>query len=185
MRLTLVSLSVALAVMLAAPATHAADSCIGGCPKPPKTTHWLSATSIPLAAFGGNVLSASLLKGKKKTVIEVEGLLTDGPYTPFFAPRVFSLGTSVNGLPMQPAAAPGFFEVITDCGAFSDSNGDTPGIAACTVSGHWWLDMEDPANAGLLGVPLTVTLVGGDLIAGPEVGGPVDMSLRVRVVKKK
>ena len=55
----------------------------------------------------------------------------------------------------------------------------------CTAVGHWWLDMDDPANAALLGVPITVTLVGGDPSGGPAVGGdPVDMSLRVRLEKK-
>ena len=44
--------------------------------------------------------------------------------------------------------------------------------------------MDDPANAALLGVPITVTLVGGDPSGGPAVGNPVDMSLRVRLEKK-
>ena len=30
--------------------------------------------------------------------------------------------------------------------------------------------MDDPANAALLGVPITVTLVGGDISGGPAVG---------------
>ena len=184
-RLTSMMVGAAFVFVSAGPAAYAADSCGGGCPKPPKFGHWVSATAVPLAPFGANFLSASLAKGLKKTVIEVEGVLTDGPITPIVLPRVFSLGTDVNGLPMQPAAIPDNDEVITDCGAFPDSNGDTSAIAACTVSGHWWLDMDDPANAALLGVPLTVTLRGGDLLAGPEVGAPVDMSLRVRVIKKK
>lgn len=177
--------SVSIGVLMASTAAYAADSCVGGCPKTPKTTRWLSSTATPLAPFPGMFLSAQLVKGLKKTVIEVEGVLTDGPISPVFLPRVFSLGVNVNGLPMQPSAAPNIDEVITDCGAFADSGADTSNIAACTVSGHWWLDMEDPANAALLGAPLTVTLVGGDLLAGPEVGAPVDMSLRVRVIKKK
>jgi len=178
--------SIVLARALAEAPAFAADSCGGGCPKLPKSTRWVSATATPLAAFGGNVLTAMLAKGATKSVLEVDGLLTDGPITPIALPRVFSLGASVNGLPMQPAAAPGSFEVITDCGGYTDSpTGDTINTRACTVTGQWWLDMDDPANAALIGVPITVTLTGGDLLGGPEVGAPVDMSLRVRQVKKK
>jgi hypothetical protein len=186
--LTALSLTGVLSLALATSPASAADSCGGGCPKPPKSTRWVSATATPLGAFFGtpNVLTAGLLKGSKKSVIEVEGLLTDGPITPIAVPRVFALGVSVNGLPMQPAAAPGSYEAISDCGGYTDSpTGDTVNTRACTVTAHWWLDMDDPANVTLLNVPITVTLVGGDLIGGPEVGAPVDFSLRVRQVKKK
>ena len=98
--------------------------------------------------------------------------------------RVFALGIDVNGIAMQPAAAPDLFEGIEDCGGFGDSNGDTVFTRACTVTAHWWLDMDDPANAALIGVPIAVTLVGGDTYGGPAVGAPVDVSLRVRLEKK-
>jgi hypothetical protein len=48
--------------------------------------------------------------------------------------------------------------------------------------GARWL--ANSCEGVLLGVPITVTLVGGDLSAGPEVGAPVDMSLRVRFEKE-
>jgi hypothetical protein len=32
--------------------------------------------------------------------------------------------------------------------------GDTVNMRACTVTAQWWLDMDDPANAALLKVPL-------------------------------
>lgn len=45
--------------------------------------------------------------------------------------------------------------------------------------------MDDPANAALIGVPIIVTLVGGDPSGGSAVGNEVvDMSLRVRLEKK-
>jgi len=181
------SLIVVLALAFAEP-TLAADSCGGGCPKPPKATRWVSATATPLGVFLGapNVLTAALAKGTSKSVLEVDGMLTDGAKGFFVVPRVFALGVSVNGLPMQPAAKPGSFEAISDCGGDTDMpTGDTVNTRACTVTSQWWLDMDDPANAALIKVPITVTLVGGDLIGGPEVGLPVDMSLRVRLVKKK
>ena len=188
MRTRITTVAVALWSFALATSSFAADSCGGGCPKPPKNTRWVSATATPLGAFFAtpNVLSATLLKGTKKTVLEAEGMLTDGPITPIALSRVFALGSSVNGLPMQPAAAPGSFEAIADCGGYTDSpTGDTVNTRACTITAHWWLDMDDPANVALLGVPVTVTLVGGDLLGGAEVGAPVDMSLRVRAVKKK
>jgi len=108
-----------------------------------------------------------------------DGLLTDGPY-PVVIPRAFALGISVNGLRMQPGfSVPGQEEVVEDCGVF---RADPDGF--CAVTAHWWLDMDDPANAALLGVPITVTLKGGDLFGGPAVGDPADMSLRVRLQKK-
>jgi hypothetical protein len=69
---------------------------------------------------------------------------------------------------------------MVDCGIFQSELGDT----ACTVTGHWWLDMDDPANAALLGAPLTVTLVSGDPYKSGPVGGPLFMSLHVSLGKK-
>src|SRR5262249_41017757 len=95
------SLLVVLAVASAEPAL-AADSCGGGGRKLPKATRWVSATATPLGNFfvTPNVLTAGLLKGAKKSVLEVEGMLTDGPITALVLPRAFALGVSVNGLPI-------------------------------------------------------------------------------------
>jgi len=168
-------------LLLASPRGFAADSCGGGCPTLPSNARAVSATATPLAAFPGNVLAATLKKGKAKKILMVEGMLTDGPITPVVLARVLALGVDVNGLLLQPSPAPDIFEAIEDCGAFR-ADGDPDG--ACTVTGNWWLDMDDPANAALLGVPITITLVGGDLLGGAEVGAPVDISLRVRFEKK-
>ena len=182
MRQVIISVVVGgLGLALASPPALAADSCGGGCPTPPSNARAVSATGTPLAPFGGNVLMATLKKGKAKKILMVEGMLTDGPITPVVLPRVLALGVDVNGLLLQPSPAPDIFEAIEDCGAFR-ADGDPDG--ACTVTANWWLDMDDPANAALLGVPITITLVGGDLIGGPELGAPVDMSLRVRFEKK-
>jgi hypothetical protein len=98
------------------------------------------------------------------------------------AGNYLALGISVNGALMEPGAhgnplwSP---EVVQFC----DSNEGLLNFGMCAVVGQWWLDLDDPANAALLGVPLTVTLVGGDW-GGAGGGGPVDMSLRVRLEKK-
>jgi hypothetical protein len=180
-RTTIAAATLIVAATLACPASaQVVDSCGGGCPKPPKNTRAL-ATHVLLAAYPpGNTLSATLAKGKKKTILMADGMLTDGA-SALPVSREYDLGISVNGLSMQPTslAGPGNPEADEDCGFFRSDPDRT-----CTVVGHWWLDMDDPANAALLGVPITVTLVGGDVSGGPAVGSAVDMSLRVRLEKK-
>jgi hypothetical protein len=128
-----------------------------------------------LAPYPGNTLTATLATGKKKTILYAEGVLTDGPYPGFFS-RLLALGINVNGLRMQPSDSVNNIttEVVSPVCT-------VPG-PPCTVVGQWWLDMDDPANAALLGVPITVTLLGGEYYGGG--GQIVDMSLRVRLEKK-
>jgi hypothetical protein len=180
-RIAIAAAALVFAVTLTHPASaQTVDSCGGGCPKPPKNARALTAPVLLAAYPPGNTLSATLAKGKKKTILMADGMLTDGTEGKLIS-REYDLGISVNGLSMQPASAagPGNPEADEDCG-FLRSDPDR----TCTVVGHWWLDMDDPANAALLGVPITVTLVGGDVSGGSAVGTAVDISLRVRLEKK-
>ncbi len=159
-----------------------ADSCGGGCPTLPKSSRAVSAEIVILATFPGNTLTATLAKGQKKTILYADGILGDGELggAPLVS-REYDLGISVNGIAMHPSvtSGPGSPDAAEDCGVFrSDPD------RRCMVVGHWWLDMDDPANAALLGVPIAVTLVGGDASGGPAVGAAVEMSLRVRLEKK-
>ncbi len=168
---------------LARSASAFTDSCGGGCPKPPSNARAVSAVDVLLATFPGNTLTATLAKGKKKTILMADGMLDDiGQNSSTIVSREFDLGISVNGLAMHPSDdfGPGSSDATEDCGvARSDPD------RKCTVIGHWWLDMDDPANAALIGVPIAVTLVGGDPSGGPAVGGvPIHMSLRVWLQKK-
>jgi hypothetical protein len=173
-----IMIATAGSLVLSAPPVFAADSCGGGCPTPPKNARAVSADPVPLATYPGNTLSATLAKGKKKTILIADGMLTEINPTP--VPREYDLGISVNGLSMHPSTyGPGTPEASEDCGVLRSDPDRT-----CTVTGHWWLDMDDAANAALLGVPITVTLVGGDPSGGPAVGALIDMSLRVRLEKK-
>ena len=157
--------------------TFAADSCSGGCPKLPKNARAVTAEMVPLTCWSGYTLTATLAKGKKKTILTVEGLLTDAAYGgapggP--ASRVYGFGpVTVNGLPMRPSS----YTTLADCAT-------APPM--CGVTGHWWLDMDDPANAALIGVPITVTMQAGDFVCSfsPPLGNFVDQSLRVRLEKK-
>ncbi len=139
-----------LALALTATPSFAADSCGGGCPTPPKNFRAVSANGVVLATYPGNTLTATLAKGNKKRVLTADGMLTDVESIP--VSREYDLGISVNGLAMQPSSfGPGSPEATEDCGILrSDPD------RVCTVIGHWWLDMDDPANAALLGVPITV-----------------------------
>jgi hypothetical protein len=179
-RTAIAAATLVFATTLTGPASaQTVDSCGGGCPKLPTNARAVAAL-VPLAAYPpGNTLTATLAKGKKKTILMADGMLTDGPNGNPVS-REYDLGISVNGVSMQPAspAGPGNPEADEDCGVFRADPDRT-----CTVLGHWWLDMDDPANVALLGVPITVTLVGGD-VSGNAAGAPVEISLRVRLEKK-
>jgi len=166
---------------LVAPSIFAADSCSGGCPKLPKNARAVSESGMNvLLPYPGDVLSATLAKGLKKRILVADGVLT-APMGMGMG-RYFALGIAVNGThQMEPSIwvnVPPGPEVVQFC----DSDEGFLNGGMCSVVGHWWLDMDDPANAALLGVPLTVTLYGGD--AAGAGGGPIDMSLRVRLEKK-
>src|SRR5437870_1879931 len=166
---SIIVMAMAGSLVLFARPSFSADSCGGGCPKLPSNARSVSGEVVPLATFGGNTLTATLAKGKTKRILHAEGMLTDGGVA-LVASRAYALAISVNGLQMHPSGL-GPAEAVEDCGAVrADPD------ASCTVTGHWWLDMDDPADAALLGVPITVTLAGGDLVGGPAVGKPVDMS---------
>ena len=180
-RIIILSASMALAAALTRPAS-AADSCGGGCPTLPKSFRAVSAELVALATFPGNTLTVTLAKGKTKRVLVADAMMTDnGSNGSFPVSREYDLGISVNGLAMNPSLSfgPGSRDATEDCGELrSDPD------RKCTVVGHWWLDMDDPANVALLGVPITVTLVGGEPFGSSAVGVPVDMSLRVELKKK-
>jgi hypothetical protein len=87
-----------------------------------------------------------------------------------------------NGITMQPSTVG---PVVVDCGGGAGAPLG-PASFACTVTGSWWLDTDDPANAALVTrpvPPLVVTLSGGELSPG-AVGAPVDISMTVQLMKK-
>lgn len=170
-----IAVTCALAIVMSATASMAAST------SPGKNSAFESSSAL-LVGPGSTLLTASLEKGKKKTVLAIEASYTDAAYSPTAATaRVLGLTVTVNGLGVQPnPVAP--YTVNTDCG-FTD----TP-PAACTVTGTWWLDIDaaETASPGLfVGQPLSIALVGGDLSLGALVGvQPMDASLSVRVTKK-
>jgi hypothetical protein len=114
---------------------------------------------------GAAVLTATLTRGRAKRLLMIDATMVmndDGPV-------VMSLGPLVNGVGAWPNAA-----AIGHCGAAE---------FACTVTGHWWLDLDatEIENPGaFIGQPLTV-----QLFAGEASGiGQADVSMRVWMQKK-
>jgi hypothetical protein len=168
-------------LLFAASAVYAADSCLAPCARlPKKSRHVSTAVPIALPAGPGGVLlttpGATLAKGSKRKVVVVEATMTSGGIM-LLPPMVLSMSANVNGVLMEPGGAP--MGVVTDCGG--TLMGPLPPMVGCTLSATFWLDLDqaETANPGvLIGMPLTVTLTGGD-VAG--IGGPpVLVSMAVR-----
>lgn len=146
---------------------------------PGKNSAFEASTATPLTVYGSK-LTATIAKGKKKTVLAIEAGYTDGPYSPIYGVRALGIGVTVNGVPVQPNPAAAEQNVI-DCGLT-----DSP-PATCGVVGTFWFDIDaaELANPGMfVGQPLTVILSAGDVSGGLFPANPMDASLSVRVQKK-
>ena len=114
---------------------------------------------IPTQAV--TLLTASIVKGKKKSVLVVEATLSAGGGVS----GTLALAVDVNGVEAEPHNF-----VSQGCSG------------ACAVTGTWWLDLDaaELANPGVfIKQPLTVTLKGGDG-GSPESDGKVTMSVRMQ-----
>ena len=151
---------------------------------PGKNSAFEASTGNPLTAAGTTQLTATIEKGKKKTVIAVEATYGDGPYIPTSVQkRALAMNVTVNGVTMHPDPAASYQYVI-DCGWAMGSGPP----AACFTTGTFWLDIDaaELANPGVfVGQPLSIVLTAGDVAASPLIGvTPMDASLSVRVTKK-
>jgi hypothetical protein len=165
----------ALALSVSTTGVASADSV-----SPGKNAAFVSATGV-LTTYTTQPV-ATIAKGRRNTVLAIEASYSDGASYPTPAGmRVLGMQVYVNGVGVQPNPF-GTYEFLTDCG-FVDTDSN-----ACSVTGTWWLDIDaaELANPGqFVGQPLTVSLMAGDLAAGPLVGiVPMDTSLTVRVTKK-
>jgi len=129
-----------------------------------------------LLPYMGPVLTATIVKGKKKHVITVDAMVRlDLP--PGVA--TLALGADVNGLEMHPTGSMGtFLSALQEC----------PNVGmGCTVTATLIMDLD---NAELLSPghfinqPLTITLWAGDAGPGGGEGEPVDVSMVVRMERK-
>jgi hypothetical protein len=146
---------------------------------PGKNSAFEASTADPLTVYSSK-LTATIVKGKKGTVLAMEAGYTDGPYGPIGGVRAIAIGVTVNGIAVQPNPA-AVEQHTVDCGMT-----DTP-PAICTVVGTFWFDIDaaELANPGMfVGQPLTVVLSAGDVSGGAFPANPMDSSLSVRVQKK-
>ena len=132
------------------------------------------------------LLTATILKGKKKTVLTADATLTRGLLAPF-APWDLSIGVDVNSIPLTPGTTwP--FSIVQDCGS-EFPGGPYTGIAeGCTVSGHFMIDIDaaEVASPGCCyNIPLVVTLTAGPGTNPFIAGIPVEATMAVRMEKKK
>lgn len=150
---------------------RAADSCGGGCPILPKAARSVStAFASPMPAYPAPILVATIAKTGRRRMVNVEVSVATSLLVPGFpaTPAVF---VDVNGLAMEPLSAGPAAPMIVDCSV-------APGLS-CTLTGSFWIDLDQ--NPSLIGVPLVVTLSGGDLGAP---GYPFTASMTARLTKK-
>jgi hypothetical protein len=152
---------------------------------PGKNSAFVSTTGVLRYFFTDEAKStATIEKGKKKTVLAIEATLSDGvSYPTPSAIRVLGILVRVNGVTAWPNPNASY-QYYTDCGF----DGDVAPVA-CSVSGTFWFDVDaaELANPGqFVGQPLVVELTAGDLPGGGALVGvtQVDTSLSVRVQKK-
>jgi hypothetical protein len=115
------------------------------------------------------LLTATLLKGKKKHVLVVEATLSSGTSP---VPSYLFLRATVNGFPMEPLDSGLLDDVLQAC-----NNGP------CILSPTWWLDLDaaELAHPGMfIKQPLTVTLLGGEGFPAPQLDSKATMSVRLQ-----
>jgi len=161
-----------LTIALAAPSGFSQVST-----SPGKKVAFETAKGVLLPYLTGPVLTATIVKGKQKHVITVDAMVRlDLP--PGVA--TLALGADVNGREMDPTGSMGtFWSALQEC----------PHVGmGCTVTATLIMDLDaaELASPGhFINQPLTITLWAGD--AGPGGGAfqPVDLSMIVRMEKKR
>jgi len=125
--------------------------------------------TLPDGVTGEAVLvSGTILKGKAKQVVVIEGALAT-----YFQSIFPFLRAKVNGVVAEGAV------VAADCKNTSSTR--------CSVAGVWWLDLDaaETANPGVfIGQPLTIELFGGTDTFAPPISGTGDVSMSARLQKK-
>jgi len=142
---------------------------------PGKKVAFETAKGVPLP-FLGPVLTAAIVKGKKKHVITVDAMVRlDLP--PGVA--TLALGADVNGLEMHPTGSQGtFLSALQECSNVG---------MGCTVTATLIMDLDSAellSPGHFINQPLTITLWAGDPAPGGGIGQPVDASMIVRMEKK-
>lgn len=140
-----------------------------GTTSPGKNSAFASVSFMMLPAYSSPLLTATIEKGKKKTVLEIVTTLSATPA----APVTLASNVTVNGIQAQP----GLWTVAQDCSANA--------ALGCQLTDVRWIDVDaaEAANPGMfVGQPLVVNFTGGAFMAG--IGSNSAATLAVRVQKK-
>ena len=153
----IIVLAIAFLVPTWAGQGHAAST------SPGKNSAFESTTVNPIPVPPVTLLTATISKGKNRTVVAVEAMITAsaGPALKF------TIRPTVNGVDMEPSGA-------------ASQEGCSASIP-CSATGTWWLDLDaaELANPGtFIGKLLTITLIGGEE-GGAAVDGHVTMTVRL------
>jgi len=158
----------AVAAILALTATSAPG--LAQSTSPGKNAVFVASPFGPLPMATATLLSGTIVKGRAKRVLAIEGMFTTG-----FGPAVGDvvlLGARVDTIS-------GTLAVVPPDAGFRCTFGQQ-----CTLTGTFWLDLDEAEanNPGtVVGKPLTVRLVGGVVGMPPENG---DLTMTVRMQKK-
>jgi hypothetical protein len=136
---------------------------------PGKNIAYAFLTNLPVGTSYSSIAQVSLLKGKKKRILEVEVKIIDRQLV------ADSIGAyvTVNGVEMSPGSAD--VPQITGC---------NHSWINCTLAAHYWADLDalELANPGMFkNVPLLIDVQG---IAGGTPTSFGTVSVRARMVKK-
>jgi hypothetical protein len=125
--------------------------------------------SFPLPAAFSTLLSANVVKAKKRTVLVANATLMADTSAPAVLIHQIEVTDGITTVLMQPNAP----VRAGDCGLAR--------VSGCTSHGVFWLDVD--ANPSFIGKPLTINMRGGaDFATG--IGSPGIATLSVTVEKK-
>jgi hypothetical protein len=153
-----------LAILLYAPAGARAQTL-----SPGKNVADTFLTNVPIGLAYSSIAQVSIIKGKKKRVLEVDVKVIDRN----IISDAMGAYVTINGVEMHPGSADA--PQITHC--------DHSWIN-CTLASHFWADLDalELANPGMFkNVPLLIDVQG---IAGGTATTNATVSVRVRMLKK-
>jgi hypothetical protein len=137
-----------------------------------------SGLGLPTSTGPTTLLTGTITKGKHRTVVAIEGMLTTIGSNQ--GQRVDQIWPTINGVIVEPkfGGEPHVAEVNCPTMTF-------PSTSFCTTTGTWWLDIDaaEAANPGMfIGKALTITLMGAETTGNGD--SALSATLTARVQKK-
>jgi hypothetical protein len=131
--------------------TWATSTLADGTTSPGTNSVFVSASglSLPVGGMPTTLLSGQIKKGKTKTVLAIEAMLTK--IATGAQSGVVAIHPTVNGFAVEPSSGGVTFPAKADCSG------------VCLMTGTWWIDIDaaETAHPGMfVNQPLNVVLVG-------------------------